>query len=216
MSVEKLLSIATAPIVSSGAVKEPASDEWLKNESLKKLFEMLSKKNGFYAFEGALHVLPSIDSAKQENIIGLHAWNESSLWRDWYQGITDGLFFFAEDVFGGQFALRGNEVVSFDPETAEIELLAPSFEDWTGELLVNYEQLTGYTVANAWQQLNGSIPMGMRLLPKTPFILGGSYEVSNLYAIDSIKGMRYRGELWEQLRDLPDGTPVKLSVLPLQ
>ena len=37
--------------------------------------------------------------------------------------LADGLFFFAEDVFGGQFAIRGEQVVTFDPETGEIEAM---------------------------------------------------------------------------------------------
>jgi hypothetical protein len=58
--------------------------------------------------------------------------------------------------------------------------------------------------------------VGKRLLPKIPFILGGRYESSNLYAVDAVTGMCYRGELWQQLRDLPDGSQVRLKALPQQ
>jgi len=136
--------------------------------------------------------------------------------RNWYQGLTDGLFFFAEDAFGGQFAIRNNDIVSFDPESGEIELLAQSPEEWAAKILLNYAQLTGYPLAHSWQIINGPIPMGKRLLPKIPFILGGRYEDGNLYAVDAVKGMQYRGELWQQLRDLPDGAQVRLKALPLQ
>ncbi len=214
MSIAKLLSIATS--ATSVAVVQKASASTAQSSKLiDDLIQMLSKRNGFYVFEAALHVFPWVDPASQESVVGLQAWNEKSLWRDWYKGLTDGLLFFAEDIFGGQFAIRGNEIISFDPESGEMEVLAASLEGWAAELLLNYPRLTGYPLAHSWQLLNGPVPHGKRLLPKIPFILGGKYEVDNLYAVDAVKGMRYRGELWEQLRDLPDGAQVRLKVLPL-
>lgn len=216
MTIEKLISIASSATAATVMSNISAPSVQVGSESFQELVQMLSAKNGFYAFEGALHVLPWIDTPMQEHVIGLQAWNEKGLWRDWYQGITDGLFFFAEDIFGGQFAIRGNEIVSFEPESGEVEVLAPSLDGWAAEIMRNYVRLTGYSLAHSWQLLNGPIPVGKRLLPKIPFILGGEYEDSNLYAVDAVKGMRYRGELWEQLRDLPDGAQVRLKVLPLQ
>lgn len=216
MSIEKLLSIASQAIGVTVVTDAFASiDQW-RGESFRQLLRMLSIKNGFFAFEGALHVFPWMDSASKENYLSLQSWNEKTLWRDWYQGLTDGLFFFAEDAFGGQFAIRGSEIVSFDPESGELDFIASSFESWVSELLSNYAQLTGYPLAHSWQSINGPIPMGQRLLPKTPFILGGRYEENNLYAVDAVLGMRYRGELWVQLRDLPDGAQVRLRVFPVQ
>ncbi|CAN7142846.1 SMI1/KNR4 family protein [Acidovorax sp. LjRoot38] len=215
ISIEKLLSIST-PATSVAEVGKTASLAEHRGELPDELIQILSKKNGFYAFEEALHVFSWDDSISQGQILGLQAWNEKTLWRDWYQGLTEELFFFAEDIFGGQFALKGREVVSFDPESGEIEFLAKSIEDWAAEILLNYPQLTGYPLAHSWQMLNGPIARGKRLLPKIPFILGGKYEVNNLFAVDAVKGMRYRGELWEQLRDLPDGAKVRLKALPLQ
>ena len=216
MTIEKLLSIASSATVAEVASSISLPTQQVGGESFQELVQMISAKNGFYAFEGALHVLPWVASPEPGPIIGLQAWNESELWRDWYQGITDGLFFFAEDIFGGQFAIRGNEIVSFEPESGEIEVVAPSLDRWAAEILLNYVRLTGYSLAQSWQLSNGPIAIGKRLLPKVPFILGGPYEETNLHSVYAVQGMRYRGELWEQLRDLPDGAQVRLKVLPLQ
>ncbi len=177
---------------------------------------MLTLRNGFYAFESALHVFPWTNLPAAEGCVGIQAWNERTLWRDWYGQLTEGLYFFAEDAFGGQFAIRAHEIVSFDPESGDTTPVALSFADWATALLTNYAQLTGFPTAHEWQVLNGPIPNGKRLLPKTPFILGGRYHESNLCAVDAVKGMRYRGELWQQIRDLPDGAQVRLKTLPLQ
>jgi hypothetical protein len=44
-------------------------------------------------------------------------------------------------------------------------------------------------------------------------VLGGEFSVENLHAVEAVKGMKYRGSIAVQLRDLPDGTPVKLNVI---
>lgn len=213
MSIQKLLSIAT-PAISDSTVQKIPPLVGHTGPLIEELIQILSKKNGFYAFEASLHVFSYRDPIPNSNVLGLQAWNEKTLWRDWYGGLTDGLLFFAEDIFGGQFAIRDNEIISFDPESGEMVALANSFEDWATELLLNYPQLTGYPLARSWQLLNGPIPNGKRLLPKIPFILGGKYEPNNLFAVDAVEGMRYRGELWEQLKDLPDGAQVRLKALP--
>lgn len=79
--------------------------------------------------------------------------------------------------------------------------------------MADYSFETGYETAHQWQQQNGPLPDGRRLLPKTPFIMGGKYEVENLFALDAVKGMRYRADIWKQIRDLPDGTPIQLKVV---
>ena len=60
---------------------------------------------------------------------------------------------------------------------------------------------------------NGPLLEGLRLIPKTPFILGGEYNVENLFAFDAVKGMRYRADIWKQIRNLPDGASVQLKVI---
>ena len=213
MSVQKLLSISTSAISVASVGDFTTSTEPL-GKLHEELIRLLARKNGFYAFEGALHVFSWGDSDSPDNIPGLQTWNKDTLWRNWYQGITDGLVFFAEDIFGGQFALKGGDVISFDPESGEMEIIANSIEGWAAEILLNYHRLTGYPLAHSWQLLNGPLARGKRLLPKIPFILGGGYEVNNLFAVDAVTAMRYRGELWAQLRDLPDGTQVRLKALP--
>jgi hypothetical protein len=216
LNIEKLLSISSAPI---SRVKIP--EEYLamlcgRGGLVQELSILLRERNGFYAFESALHVFPIVESSSETDRPGLEAWNENGLWKAWYQGHVGGLFFFAEDIFGGQFAIKDEEIVSFEPESGEIKGMAKSVEGWAEAILSNYRELTGSPIAHDWQAVHGTLTFGCRLLPKIPFILGGSYSENNLFAVDAVKGMRYRGELWEQLRDLPDGAQVRLRALPLQ
>lgn len=196
--------------VSSASILELTGEQYEVRvpECLLPLYE---KRNGFYAFETALHVFPV---GEGRHAMDLLTWNGSKLWRDKYGDLVrDDWVFFAEDAFGGQFVVtdEGQQIQTFDPETGETEYLANNIEGWSSALLADYQTLTGQPLAHEWQVANGPLTPGKRLLPKTPFVLGGEFAVSNLYASDAVTGMRVRGEIARQIKDMPDGTQVKLN-----
>ena len=174
------------------------------------LYELLRTKNGFYAFESALHVFPS--SPAKKAAITLEEWNDASTWRACFDGLGDGLFF-AEDIFGGQFFIRGESILTLDPETGRVESFARNLEEWASRVVDDFEVVTGHPLAHEWQQQHGRLPADSRLIPKTPFVLGGAYVVENLYASEAAKGMRLRSEIARQIRDLPNGAKVRLKVV---
>ena len=179
------------------------------NSLLEQLNIVLKEKNGFYVFESALHVFPSISS---DNQIGIIEWNETSLWKTYYNFDLSNVTFFAEDIFGNQFCIKDKTICLFDVESMSFEYLATSMEEWAELIIYNYDMLTGFKVAHEWQQLNGVLPTKQRLLPKIPFILGGEYSLNNLYTSDAIEGMRFRASIANQIKDLPDGVPIKISI----
>lgn len=195
----RLLSIASDAL---GEAVHPALGPAARSLGLD---DLLEARNGFLAFESSLHVLPSGASPLRT----VERWNAPDGWRSAYGGMADGLLFFAEDAFGGQFALREHGVCTFDPETGDVEELASSVEDWADQLLDDYDVLTGYPVAHEWQLQHGVLPPGMRLVPKKPFVIGGDFTVDNLYALDAEESMRLRAEFAMQIRGLPEGTTVR-------
>ncbi|MBS1813664.1 MAG: SMI1/KNR4 family protein [Acidobacteria bacterium] len=169
---------------------------------------MLSLKNGFYAFESALHVFPYKSA---EGFMDITLWNASSTWKAFYK--DDNLpFFFAEDVFGFQFGVKDGEVVSFDPETGESTFFSKSIESWAEKILNDYNLHTGYKLAHDWQLLNGHLSEGKRLVPIQPFVLGGAFDLANLKGQYAVDAMRFRASLANQIKGLEDGTTVKLKV----
>lgn len=173
------------------------------------LGQLLLQKNGFLAFESSLHIFPC---GTGQTPMSLEAWNDPGLWRSAYPDLPQSLVFFAEDAFGSQFGIQGHCVVSFDPETGELASLAADLDDWAATVLKEYEVLTGYPLGHAWQEEHGALPEGQRLVPKVPFVLGGEFSVDNLHALDAVQGMKLRGSIASQIRDLPDGTEVVFSV----
>jgi hypothetical protein len=207
-SIAKLLSISSEPI-SGNAPELDNKIEILLDNLVKEFHEILSVKNGFYAFESALHVFPS-DNTHQ--FMDIARWNESSLWRSEYGEIIGEYLFFAEDIFGHQFLVFENKIHAFEPETGEIEEIANDFDTWAKLMLDEYNFRTGFSLAHEWQIKYGAIPQGERLLPKIPFVLGGEYSLDNLYLLDSVKGMRLRATLAHQINNLEDGAKIKWSI----
>ena len=206
--ISKLVSIGSEAIM--GPPK--SHDSYTLNMGSRvraELFELLTLRNGFYAFQSALHIFP-IGTA--EGIMDLESWNADTLWRNGYGRKTEHCLFFAEDIFGGQFCIHEDKVCYFEPETGELEDLAPNLESWACLILEDYQVLTGYLLAHRWQKENGPLSSGKRLLPKVPFILEGAFEVDNVYAADAVEGMRFRGDLARQLDSIPDGANVKIKV----
>jgi hypothetical protein len=234
--LQKLLSIAGSPICGPVA-NLPASLKEMAGRSADSLIDLLKEHNGFYAFESALHVLPSnclnsgitigddqplpsngtllLSHDEQGRAIGcpmdLERWNMRQLWRKEFGIAAEGLLFFAEDTFGEQFALLDGRVLRFNPESAAKEEFALNLNEWAERILADYSYETGYQQVHDWQLQNGPLQTGNRLIPKIPFIMGGAFEVENLFALDAVKAMRYRADIWKQIRNLPDGTPVQLK-----
>lgn len=207
-SLKKLLDISSAS--SSSICKDlDLSSFEISRELFDQLVYIYQKKNGFYAFENALHFFSCSDS---DDEISVEQWNDRSLWLNSYAPLNLKGFFFAEDIFGCQFCIKDSQIYSFDPEIGSFEYLAKDFEEWAGVILTNYRILTGYDIAHKWQMINGSLKKGCRLLPKLPFILGGEFLIENLYLSDSIKGMRSRAAIATQLIDIKDGEKIKIAV----
>jgi hypothetical protein len=171
---------------------------------------LLSDVNGFYAFESALHVLPA---ASDTHYTDLERWNRHEIWKSSYGQVLDHILCFAEDVFGGQFCICDDSVCYFEPETGELDQVSSTLEEWAKMVIGDYENRTGFPLAHQWQKIHGPLPVGQRLVPKKPFVLGGEFDLDNLVAYDAISGMRVRGELARQIRDLPDGSQVIYKIM---
>lgn len=120
------------------------------------------------------------------------------------------MFFFAMDIFGDQFCIHKNKIWTFISESGKLEYLAKDIEQWAQIILDDYEFLTGYPLADEWQKLYGPLKTGERLLPKKLFIWGGEYDVKNLYSIDAIQGMRFKGDIASQMENYPDGSKINI------
>jgi hypothetical protein len=201
-AISKLLEISSEPLSATAPL--------LLNEAAGSLQEthasLLGQKNGFFAFESALRVFPSEPSAASYS---LSEWNSPGLWKGTYGDLVGEAVCFAEDAFGGQFCFAQGAVCTSDPETGGIKRMASDLEEWARLLLDDYAYLTGHPLMHQWQVANGPLEWRKRLMPRTPFVCGGAFDIENLVAVEAAEAMGFRGEFATQIRDLPDGTKIR-------
>jgi hypothetical protein len=206
MSNEDVPGVRKSPVDRLLEISSPALAEE-EGGGIGGLGELLRRRNGFYAFLGALHVFPTVASGEE---ISQAEWNADDLWKGSYPNLGPEYTAFAEDVFGGQFLHSDSGVFQLEPETGELERISVDIPGWCAALLEDPEVLTGYPLAEEWQGRNGRLPIGKRLIPRTPFVLGGDFACDNLMLVDSAESLRWRAELAAQIRDVPDGGKIVL------
>jgi hypothetical protein len=174
------------------------------------LAALLARTNGFSVFDAGVVVFPAGQGRGPE----LGAWNATETWRYTYGSLIDGLYFFAQDLFGVQFAIEdGHRVSTFDPETGDRATIGTSLNEWADWLLAAPDERGARSFAKRWQSVHGPLTDDERLLPRTLFVLGGGYDESNLVVRDAVTCMRVRGPIAQQIHDLPDGVPIHLDTL---
>lgn len=203
--VSEFFSNAGAEICDSSNLNE-SSRQW--EGTRKELNLLLSHRNGFYGFGGALLVRPLSNSQLPCGII---EWNAQAYWKQNYDIDLSGLQFFAEDLFGMQFGIGNDGVISFNVETTEIKVISDNLVTWCRHILDEPAILTGYPLLEEWQRKYGPLAAGYRLVPKLPFVLGGRYDISNLVSHRDIDSIRFRASIANQIRQLPDGAEVKIQ-----
>lgn len=208
--LEKLLSISSQSLLPGKPYIEHRYTALLGGLN-DEIYKVLNIRNGFYAFESALHFFSATEESHKETI-DINEWNRDDLWKKEYGDLADSLFCFAEDLFGCQFCIKDGEIYLFDPETGELEQIANDFEGWARVILNDCDFMTGFPLAHEWQVKHNKIPDGKRLIPKKLFVLGGDFSIDNLYLSDAVQGMKYRADIASQIRNLPDGTESKLTV----
>lgn len=206
--IDKLLRLC-APVPSCGLNTEVEVFIARAGVIGEELHYMLSKMNGGYAFESALHFFGENEGFGN---LSVERWNAIDLWRSDYKHLDPLGYFFAEDIFGNQFFIKDEKISTFDSETGETEEIADSLNDWASEIMSDFDFYTGHSLAHDWQEAHGLIPLGSRLLPKIPFVVGGDFEVENLYAVSSVKSMKYWASIALQIRDMPDGSVINLKL----
>ena len=190
-ALEKLLSVSSPPTGVSG---DGCSDVLPQD-----ICSLLLRKNGFFAFESSLEVF-SLDAGESYSVF---EWNNPSAWLESYEELKPNGICFAQDIFGAQF-VYGHGVSLFDPETGGVSFFAESIEQWAEFIMNDYEVITGQPIAHTWQSAHGPIPPKHRLVPLTPFVLGGDFSSDNVIIMESMKSMRLRASLAHQICDLPD------------
>lgn len=208
LDLKKLLKIASNSTASAKAdyIETVIKKYTSCSNVYTQLCNLLIKRNGFYAFENALNVYGiSKESCEFSNMNNMIDW-------DTKYGIPKGSCLFGQDAFGFQFFINKKGVYQLNTEDGSTECLGLTLTDWAKVLLSDYDYITGWSLAKTWQTFNGEIKNGFRLFPKIPFLLGGKFEINNLYEANIEEGLSSRLNLYEQTKNLKDGQEIDLII----
>lgn len=170
---------------------------------------MLAWCNGFFLANAGLQVFRAGPRGLGPE---LAEWNTAETWKGTYGEQAGGMFCFAQDLFGVQFAITGDGVIAFEPETAGRTLLGDSLDAWARWLLEDPDVRTAGPLATEWQDRHGPLGHHERLLPVRAFVLGGEYAPENLRVADAAEAMRVRGPSARQLHRAADGAAVRFHI----
>jgi len=175
----------------------------------KNYFEFISSiNNGGFFFGQSLQLYSLTQEEAFRNIL-----NVNSVLQTEFNFLFDGLFSFAQDIFGNQFAFNidNGHIVLFNIETGTKEILAKGFKEWLNILVEDLEYYTGMSYEKEWKQ-NYSIALNERLQPKIPFVIGGNYSIDNFYANSYPAYLLYNADISKQVFHLKDGEKVQLKI----
>ena len=171
----------------------------------------LNESNGGYYFDHSM-VLYGLNTKEKFNNASII----SNLVNNYYNStLGQNLFCFGADIFGNLFVFDESEkVLFFNIESGEIEQIASDFEDWLKVLFSDLNYFSGCDLAQTLTESDREdLSKGFRLCPKTPFIIGGTYDLSNLYLKFYDLNIKYNASIASQVIDLEDGQEVKIKLI---
>lgn len=210
MKIEQLLSISKFAITTKNDSSclvdfiSTSAPESFINE----LVSFYSSQNGFYAFENALWIY-EYDSKKTYSLEKIN--NLEFIKK--YQEKVGNFISIGSDAFGNQFVITNCGYFLLDLETGELDFIAENLENWANAILADYSYLTGFPLLHDWQHQNNALQSNMRLGAKTPFILGGEFNVKNLFEVDVIELIKFKSKLFTEIESLPPGSEVEFKII---
>lgn len=192
---------------SSAAIGRAIDGSEALPDYLEPIERLLRARNGFWAGYSALHVLPF--DLRVEPSLHLNEALAKPVSR--YQSLNKPIVF-AFDACGMPFIFDTDRFAHLNYETGELVSMGTTLDEWAQKLVQDFSKFTAWPLVEAWQNKNGALPVGKRLFPTRPFIMGGQYDASNLNAVEILDGFGAASEIYLQTKDLPDGSKVRIVV----
>lgn len=137
-------------------------------------------------------------------------------WSDW-PSMPPGVAF-ASDWLGRLYILPRNgqlrqgepRVARLDAAAAQFDVFDATFAEFIAEALPRmWRELLDTDLLDAWRAAGGQSPkFDQCVAPKAPLFLGGSATPEGMEITPLVVAVSLAGQMWEQVKDLPPGTPV--------
>jgi hypothetical protein len=99
-----------------------------------------------------------------------------------------------------------------ESETARLEHIASSRSELLKKLEQEENLLLGSALVQELADKGLQLADGQCIGFKTPTVLGGTFDISNVYPADAYERVSFLGDMNEQLKEVPDGAQVRLVI----
>ena len=173
------------------------------------LKEVLKTANGFFCLDDALHFYPY--SGHEVSIVSVNA---PGGWKDCIPEFTQGLTFFAQDVFGCQYGFGEDDAIyKYDTDDGTREKKADNLDDFL-LLASSHPEETGLDVLRQWNAEKGPLERGMRLVGKIMFCFTPTIQgLDGLAPCPTMSLLQERIEILAMIKDLPPGSQIRFVVV---
>jgi len=170
-------AVIAADVLSAAGMNEPSHTR------------LLQEWNGFYAFDGLLHVFGACSEPANHS---LQAWNAADGWRLAWGRSTEGLTFFAEDAFGDQFAYRAGKIVRLRPLLGGIVVMQATLLEWIETLLLEPDRILHRKLFRECTDKLGPLPRGAHFVPSVPLETGTPLNPEQSHAVPARDSMEMK------------------------
>ncbi len=179
----------------------------------------LSERGGVNVGDGFFR-LYGLNSTDHTNLLD---WNKLGKWKfSWKgamgKGLADDYFCFGGTVWGDQYAYllsdlqSGHEAPVYFLENTQMQAqkIADNFSNFfSGEFIRRAGKAFDGLTIGAVEKFGGRIDTKDMLVFIPPEVLGGERVIETMEKIEAVKGMIAYGDLYTQVREIPDGSVIE-------
>jgi hypothetical protein len=187
----------------------PAIDDHGVLEELpEELASILQQVNGVIAGAGAFHLRGACHEPVWHSLAV--AWRGPTSVVARYRSVREGDIPFAQDALGDQYLWREGAVVRLDAESDETTEIAPSLVEFLEQVSASpVEYLRLGPLVAFWEE-GGALAPGQLLSVYPPLVMRADSAGYSYRAIDAADRLGALAALAAQIRDLPDGTSIRV------
>lgn len=201
----KMVGLSTATFVG-----EPPDDNAVLAKLPRDYAAFLQVVNGCIVYGGGLHIRGASPKPDWHSL--RQAWFGESCLSQTYAEVRADDVPFAQDYLGDQFLLRSGSVLRLRAETGEVEDLAVDWREFLAAAAANPSDVLSLQLLRRFQGEGKSLAPGHLLSVYPPLCTKESAQVVSLKAIPARERIRYLADLAAQIRDMPNGSKVRMIV----
>ena len=172
---------------------------------------LLELTNGYVAFHGGLHVRGACIEPAWHSLRA--AWLGERAIHKYFPDVLVDDIPFAEDALGDQFLLRDKMVYKLSGETGEVTSMDMTLVQFDANVHADPEEFLELAPLQRFRSEGGALEPGELLSVMPPFVFSESADGVSFRAIPAAQRLSFLSKLARQIRNLPDGTQVKLKVV---